>query len=939
MAQICAAYHFFVPRAIRGLGRIHGRDAERAVLRQVTAEVGQGGRAFAVVEGEAGIGKSRLVGEAVAEAERVGIATVSCRCDPLAQLLPFAPLLDALGPVEASRTTAAADVAADRRFVVLEQLFEAVEQRAGASGLVLAVDDMQWSDEETLLTLRVLTRRLTGVPVGVVVALRPFPRSAALETFISALPDESTVRVRLGPLESSAIDLIIEDLVGASPAAELTAWGRRAEGNPFVLVELVSGFVEQGAVSLDAGVASVGDETLPASFVAVLRSRLAAIPAEVRELLRTASVLGTGFSGAHLAAVLGAPLTQVLPVVSEAIASGVLVGDGVGLRFRHDLFREAIYVDIPSALRPSLHLDVARALRNVGAHPIEIAPHLIAGAQRGDLTAVAMLQEASAEAALRAPGPAADLLCLAIDLLPEGAPQRSELLADVVRLLVLAGKPADAERRAREGLASATGRAEASLRAGLVDSLVFQGRAETVIAEAAVALARPELREETRAHILGAEANARLFVGDLRDAEAAGQRAVELGRRVGQPGAVCMGLVGLSCAARSRGCLDDSLALIDQAVADSNSPEVQTRQPQLWRARTLAAIDRLEDADIVIRAGQREAEELGLGWSMSEWHMVRSALLVDLGRFDEAAAEAEAGLGVAEQMSTWAMVHSGIAALAEISVRRGEPSTARSWIRRGWELVDAGFLFTAEFLTLATALVEDATGNPAGAVARLRPMYLGLADNARVIVQNPDAGARLVRLALRVGEPQLASLATSATQRLASDNPTVVSMQAAAAHCDGLLAGDAQRLVTAAATYRLSPRPLARASACEDAGAALQAAGSRPRAVQLVEEALGIYQEVGAAWDAARASKRLQSLGVRARRRLRPDRPATGWESLTQAERSVAELVAKGMPNPAVAAQLFISRHTVDSHLRHIFDKLDIRSRVELAAIVARLSD
>jgi DNA-binding CsgD family transcriptional regulator len=133
----------------------------------------------------------------------------------------------------------------------------------------------------------------------------------------------------------------------------------------------------------------------------------------------------------------------------------------------------------------------------------------------------------------------------------------------------------------------------------------------------------------------------------------------------------------------------------------------------------------------------------------------------------------------------------------------------------------------------------------------------------------------------------------------------------------------------AAHLFGESSRPLARASALEDLGCHHLDRGSKDEAVEVLDQALVLCVDAGASWDAARVRGRLRELGVR-RRVAHSETPLTGWESLTPAEAAVAELAVDGRTNREIAQQLFISPHTVNAHLRHVFDKMDVRSRVEL---------
>ena len=191
---------------------------------------------------------------------------------------------------------------------------------------------------------------------------------------------------------------------------------------------------------------------------------------------------------------------------------------------------------------------------------------------------------------------------------------------------------------------------------------------------------------------------------------------------------------------------------------------------------------------------------------------------------------------------------------------------------------------------------------------------------------------QLVRIALAAGDDELARMAVAAAEERRCMNPDVNSIAAAAAHARGLLAGDPSALAAATELFAAGPRRLAQASALEDHGLELVRHGRTGSAVEALDNALQIYSKTGATWDASRVRRRLRELGVR-RRLVKSVRPTSGWPGLTDAEVAVVRLVAEGLTNRVVAERLFISPHTVSMHLRHVFTKLAINSRVELTRI------
>jgi DNA-binding CsgD family transcriptional regulator len=195
-----------------------------------------------------------------------------------------------------------------------------------------------------------------------------------------------------------------------------------------------------------------------------------------------------------------------------------------------------------------------------------------------------------------------------------------------------------------------------------------------------------------------------------------------------------------------------------------------------------------------------------------------------------------------------------------------------------------------------------------------------------------QAAVLLVRGALGDGSRSRADWLAQATHSLAEAMPGDCDLPAAAIHARGLVDQDPATLDQAASRYAA---PLARARATEEAGLACAARGRPDDAVDRLRRAYAQYEQLGSTDAMARVRSQLRGAGVRLHHWKRADRPACGWQSLTETERRIAELVAQGLSNREVAGQMFLSAHTVAFHLRHVFWKLDVTSRVQLARLAA----
>jgi DNA-binding CsgD family transcriptional regulator len=200
---------------------------------------------------------------------------------------------------------------------------------------------------------------------------------------------------------------------------------------------------------------------------------------------------------------------------------------------------------------------------------------------------------------------------------------------------------------------------------------------------------------------------------------------------------------------------------------------------------------------------------------------------------------------------------------------------------------------------------------------------------------DPGGAVLLIRGALASGHPARAAGLADATQRLAATKPNDADLAVAALHARALAGQDPAALEDVAGRY---PAAMARAAALEDAGLAWAGRGDQDNAAGRLREAYALYEELGAGHRMAWVRSCLRAVGTRVRHWKNSDRPAYGWDSLTDTERRIVDLVAEGLSNREVAGQIFLSAHTVAFHLRHVFWKLGLTSRVQLARLAAEQS-
>jgi DNA-binding CsgD family transcriptional regulator len=265
--------------------------------------------------------------------------------------------------------------------------------------------------------------------------------------------------------------------------------------------------------------------------------------------------------------------------------------------------------------------------------------------------------------------------------------------------------------------------------------------------------------------------------------------------------------------------------------------------------------------------------------------------------------------------------------IALIAGHRDDPELAAEHLAATQGQAAAVRCATRAYLLRARALAAERAGRRDEAVAilaRCLDHRVGIATRHRYLLL-----PWLTRLTLVIGDTDTATAAARAAANDAQRESLPVQA-AIAAHCAGLVAGDPTPVLAAAAYYQSAGRPFDRAEALEDTAVLLARRGDLPAARREFREAAGLYRELGALWDVRRVGTRLRGYRGRRARPGEQAKPARGWDALTPTERKVAYLVADGRSNPEIAAELFLSRNTVQTHVSHILAKLGARSRTEI---------
>ncbi|MBL1102084.1 ATP-binding protein [Streptomyces coffeae] len=931
-------------------GRLIGRDAETAKLAgwATDAQAGTGHAAFIV--GEAGLGKTALLEVTAGTARSCGMRVLYGAAQEREHQRPFAVISACLGVDTESADASVAWVgeilrgedrygmpggAAESDFATVEAMLGLVEDLCAQQPLALFVDDLQWADSASLLMLRQLLRSVHQLPLLLIGAYRPVPRGE-VDRLAQSLAVRNCTMLELAPLSPAAVSAVLADLCGGEPGPRLRRMAEGAAGNPLYVQELAAALLREKAIELRDGLAEAIVGFPVPSLTALITHRLRYLRDEVLQALRVASVLGADYTITDLATVLDRPTHELLGIVAEAEAAGVLRDVGDRLVFRHDLVRQALYDAVSGSVRAMLHVRAAQALAGAGAVPERVAEHLLAAAPAAGEFLIDWVLESAARLTSRAPAMALLLIDRAQALTDPGDARRDQLRLYRAVAQLSSGHLAEAEETARCALARTSDPGwEGPLRWITVHAAFARGRPDLALVEIHAACGSPDVPPLEVIRFRAFSAQCLFALGRLSEAGAVASAARRAAEAIDDRAALATALHALAAKRFLEAPGTEALELARHAAR--LTPETMHPAQRVGLLLALAnshmELDRAHDAQRIL-AAVREAAERSGGVHLPWYHLSCALLAFHAGRWDDALAEIEAGLDPGEH---FAMCRALRALAALISVHRGRRAAAEAHLAAAAAATDSGTVaWFYEYLPLsADALADEAQGRPERAYARLAAAFdhgVGhLPGQLILCFLTPD----LVRIGLALGDLSNARRYAEAARRRADHSGTPYHL-GDAHRCQGLLARDQDLLLEAARCYQQASRPLSEAHAYTDA-AELLAQQRRPaEARELLDRAWEIYTRLDAPWDADRARSRLRAHAVH-RNPRRPRRSARyGWEALTDTEHIVADHVADGRSNPDIAARMSISRRTVESHVSHILQKLELTSRVELATAVIR---
>jgi DNA-binding CsgD family transcriptional regulator len=936
------------PRRLADLGLastrtpvVRGRDAELVSIGVQLDRVRSGVGAVVLVEGEPGMGKTRLLAEAGRVAGRLAFRVGAGAAEPGAGVVELAPLMTALfeGSRPVLERSGLPEVRSlpEQRYWLLQDLEMLLERAALDGPLLISLDDLQWADSGTAAALLALPVRLADLPVAWVLAYRPNQGSAQVLSTIEQLDESGAERIVLGPLDDAAVAQVAEDVIDAEPDDMLLDLVKDAHGSPFMLIELLSGLRDEGLIRVVADRAELVEARLPRRVAFTMRERLRSASAPAREAATVAASLGRRFSFTDLARMLDRSPATLLGPVEELMDSGVLVESGDRLAFRHDVTREAVRESVPVSARRALDRQAADVLLGAGAAPVEVAAQIAASAEPGDEQAISILLRAGDALATTDPGAGADLSRRALELAPRDHHLRGSLLAQSAVLLHSAGRVDEARAFADTQLRDALPvEQEAEVLLGIAG--MFRVPPDARVAAGRQALALPELPAHLRAQHLAGLFHNLLVGGRIEEAKAIRAETTAAVKASGDANSAFALALADTVIAYADGRYGDALEMTEQAARAGIGTTDWAREhlAQEWRCETRTVLDQVDDSLRLAADGVAGAQRDRNGWAIRIFEIWRGRQLHQLGRLDDAGAILEGQFGPETgNRFIGALDAAGIVALGRVALHQGNGRLQQRTAQLARSLLDDSTPNYRREAVWLLALLAMASGDPGAAHASL--CALGAEERTSILPLFPidvTDEIPLARIALAAGDVELAEVAAAHADRRAQLNPGVATILATAAHVRGLVTSNIEELERAVELFATAPRPIVRGYALEDLGVARARAGAADGAIEAFDGALALFAEAGAAWDMGRVRGRLRDYGVR-RRLVARERAETGWEAMTESELAVARLVAQGLTNREVAEQLFVSPHTVSSHLRSIFVKLGINSRLALARIAA----
>jgi DNA-binding CsgD family transcriptional regulator len=945
-----------------GSAPLLGRDRELALIGELCERAAQGRGGVMLIEGPPGIGKSTLLQAARELGDEAGLQVAVARGSELEREFAYGlvrqladPILRAHPPAgrralldgAAALAAPALGLVADRAAVAAASgEWPEVEKGAAFHGLywffanlaehvslLVSIDDAHFADAPSLRFVSYLARRVGDLPLAVLVATRAGAtgeNEAVLEQLADE-PDCTTIRVppigaeHVGAMVGAVFETAVEERF-------IDAVQRATGGNPFLVRELLLAAKAEGIEP--RGVEADRVEKLgPGSVARAVRRRIEELPGVALGLAQAIAILGDGVELRVAAALAGLEAAAAAGSVADLEAIEILVSDDDRLRFRHPILRAALYESVPAARRGLEHTRAARLLSQRGASE-QAAAQLLRSPAGGEPWMIDVLRNAARDAlAAGSPDSAVAYLERALAEPSEGS-DRAEHLRELGLAEAAAGHPQAVQhlRAAIDGFVDPVARATTARKlARTLSEALLLGEAAAVLVDAIEQLGDRDrelwlLLESDLHDVARRDFGSREFAGRLARIVPT-LRGETHGERTALAQWSSSAMLGQARTA------EEAARLAEQVAANVVELELELPGPGSL-IHTLIAAERLEAADRLIAQLLERARAGGLAQMLARALGLRSHLARARGSITDADADGRLALELCRQHEARppAMI---LAALIPALLERGDADDAQAALEQGsleGTLPDAmNFnlaLFARGRLRLAQGRIAEAIDDLHQLGARYEQWGIG-----RPI---PPWRSLLARAYWANGDPREARVWAERELAAASEWETPRAIGIARLTL-GLVADGAAGLgplQQAVAALEDSPARLELAHALVELGAALRRANQRAMAREPLGRGMTLAAQCGADALAERAREELRAAGARPRRLV-----LSGVEALTPSERRVAELAAAGQTNKQIAQALFISARTVETHVRHALQKLDITTRDQLAHHLGEAAD
>jgi DNA-binding CsgD family transcriptional regulator len=904
---------------------------EVASLRSAVARAAGGSTTLVVVTGEAGMGKTTLL-----EAFEPTISAQGFRClrgcaEELEADRPFGPIIDALGVYRsaahvgesAERNALRIEVAEllnhtvpdtvpmllaavpNVRHRIIANVCGLVEQHVLDEPVAILIEDLHWADPSTTAALNAIAKRVEGYQLLIVVTSRP--PTAPVDREWHRLRDTANMVISLSPLDDDGRKQFALNALGRTVGPNLASLTEGTGGNPLFLAELFRGLSPDDLVEVDGRI-DVPTVYVPLTLINGVERRLQRLTPNAIQLVRAASVLGSAASVDLLAEVLGRPTPRLLPAIEEAINEGLLSDSGPAVTFRHDILRSAVESTMAPMLRMTLHAEAAKVLMARRASSGVIAAHLEAAGGDDEDTRRTWLHQAAREAIDRSPSVAHRLLERARASVPTGSPDWISLSVESLEASTNAGMVSEAVQLGRELLTQPLSDEVRALTRWWFGGSLFLAQRSEEAAEQFELAAQEFGSDGDRSLLLAYAAMARLGAFSP-DASAAVQRATASANASGDPRALSLSLSLESRRAGNELRFSDGIPFARRAMevaAADPSHTAQRYQPSFFLALVLFDVGHLKESLLAIRHGQEQAEAHGASWADAMYLQLRAMVLYHQGRLDDADADAAAGLAASEETGSYVSVLWSYGIMALIALHRGRNQEAQVWIEHGERVFASGQAqMGLDLIVAARGQLYIAEGNVRAAAEHFRGAW-SVFELTRVTVSLERIALDFICALIVLGRRGEAKAIFEQIVHWTERDPTSIRIGHLVKTAEATLSGDMDAIAV------LSDQ-LADAGWVQD--------GEHHRRMCAI--ALGIAGPPNLDGHQHLPSTSQPALSA-----------AESWRKLSQAEQRVCRAIGQGLSNKAIAADLFLSVRTVETHVSRILKKLDVPSRLQLGLLV-----